>query len=155
LRSQDQVPAGEVIRLLRLSGSLAVVRNDPRSWRMKLLDGMVELFAGTAAAAFILKNVMPESAPVVVSLFDTGFRVGSQRQAFLQEFNTAPFRDLFSRRALDRFITSKAETFTALRSDLLDERAWLADAQHLALRETAGVDDCVFSLHRGTDGGRA
>jgi DNA-binding CsgD family transcriptional regulator len=153
-RLHEVLSARDVIRLLRLTGGLAS-RNEPRSWRIKLLDGLLELFPATAAAAFILKNIVPEAAPVVVSMFDTGFRAGPQRQAFLQEFNAAPFRDLFSRRALDRFITSKVETFTALRQDLLDDRAWLADPQHHALRAAAGVDDCALSLHRGSDRGTA
>lgn len=145
----------DVVKLLRVFTGLATMRNDPRSWRVKLLDQVIELLPATAASAFILKNVVPEAPPVVVSLFDAGFKPGSQRQAFLQEFNTAAFRDLFSRRALDRFISSRAETFTAFRSDLVDERSWIAEPQVHALRLSAGVEDCLLSLHRGTDRGTA
>ena len=145
----------DVVRMLRVMSSLAAVRNDPRTWRYKLLDELMELLPASAACAFILKNVVAESAPVVVSLFDAGFKPGANRQAFLQEFNTAPFRDPFSRRVLDRFIANRLETLTLTRADVIDDRSWYADAALQPLRRAAGVDDCLLSLHRGTDRGNA
>ncbi len=92
---------------------------------------------------------------MVVSLFDAGFKPGAHRQAFLQEFNTAPFRDPFSRRVLDRFIANRMETLTLLRSDVIDDRAWYIDAAVQPLRRAAGVDDCILSVHRGAERGIA
>jgi len=151
----DSLRPVDAIRMLRLMSSLAAVRNDPRSWRYKLLEELMELLPASATCAFILKNVVAESAPVVVSLFDAGFKAGAHRQAFLQEFNTAPFRDAFSRRVVDRFIANRLETLTLLRADVIDDRTWYADGIIQPLRRAAGVDDCLLSLHRGTDRGMA
>jgi DNA-binding CsgD family transcriptional regulator len=135
------------------------LRNDPRTWRLELLTALVSLLPATVAAAFILK--MPtgpapreaggEKNPLVVSIFDVGFKLTGQREAFLTEFNTAPFQDPLSRLVLDK-IAAASEfpcfTHTAVRSELIDDAAWHASPHVQHHRHAAGLDDCIISAHR-------
>jgi DNA-binding CsgD family transcriptional regulator len=125
-------------------GAVGGLRNDPRSWRLELLGQLVQLLSANATCAFILKDLAPDAPPTVVSLFDFGFRIDAQRESFLQEYNTAPFRDIFSRRMIERYLT-------ALRSDLVDDAAWYVDGHMQTFRRAFGTDDCLMSLQRSTD----
>jgi DNA-binding CsgD family transcriptional regulator len=119
-----------------------------------MLSGLNELLHSVAGAAFILRLGEAGGAagmPVLVSLFDVGFRSDEQRQVFLREFNTAPFRDPFSRAAIEKFAGQRSPTLTFRRSELIDDRAWQADRHVQEYRRPMGTGDCLFSLHRGTD----
>src|SRR6202012_4456470 len=92
----ERLPSSDITPLLRLMGELAVVRGDPRRWRLALLTALNQLLPAAASAAFVAKPVTSQPQPVVVSIFDAGMKVESRREAFLREFNVAPFRDPFT-----------------------------------------------------------
>ena len=113
-RAAEFLAPRDAVSLLQLMGVLGSLRNDPRAWRLELLNGLLTTLPAASAAAFILKGVDGEAPPLVVSLFEAGFNAEPQRQAFLREFNTAAFHDPFSRFALQRFVSQQLETFTCL-----------------------------------------
>lgn len=155
-RAGELLTSRDVVALLQLMGTLASLRNDPRNWRLELLTGLNQLLQAAAGAAFILKHVNGDGAsPALVSLFDVGFKSDLQRQAFLKEFNTAPFRDPLSKGALERFVAQQLPTFTCLRSEMVDDRAWNADLHVHTYRKATGTGDCIISLHRGNERGAA
>ena len=138
-----------------MTGEVACIRDDPRTWRLSLLTSLNQLLPAAVGAAFILKNVAPDVAPLVVSLFDTGFKVESQRQAFLREFNTAPFRDPFFRSCIDRFLEERPKCMTALRADVTSDDKWYISPNIDEYRRPANINDCLFSIHQATNRGDA
>lgn len=144
---------GDAVQLIRLGLQAAPHRNDPRAWRIEVLEGLLRALPAAGAAAFVLKGVGPETAPVIASMVEAGFKGEAQRQAFRQEFNAAGFRDLFSRRALHEFAIGRQETLTLLRSQMVPDHAFHADAHTHAFRTAVGVDDCVMSMSRGAEMG--
>jgi DNA-binding CsgD family transcriptional regulator len=141
----------DALALMLLTGRLGSFRDDPRRWRLELLAGILQILPAHAAAAFSLKNLSPEEPPVVISVFDAGFKLESQRHAFLREFNSAPFADPLSRRLMHQFLADRHQTLTALRADLVPHAQWIGDSHVLSLRRATGMDDCILSLQRGAD----
>jgi DNA-binding CsgD family transcriptional regulator len=136
-------------------------RHDPRQWRYELLSGLMEILlmpegttthAGSpgTAAAMVVKGM--RSAPMVMSMIDAGFTDAAQRQAFQEEFHTAPFNDPFSRLAAERFQHQQLSTMTCLRADLVNDADWSRDLHVQTHRRKSGLDDCLLSLHRGSSG---
>lgn len=147
----SQLSLTDVARLLRIMGEIATVRSDPRRWRMLLLGEMNQLLQASASAAFIVRDVVPGIPPLVVSVFDSGFKQESQRQAFLHEYNVSPFNDPLSRAALEGYMHSGGRASTSLRGELVSDAAWYGAAEVVEHRRAAGIDDCVFSIHAGAD----
>jgi len=81
-------------------------------------------------------------------LFDFGFR-GAEHEAFMHEFNQAPFRDPLSVKALAAFKAGDGGTVTALRRDLVDDAVWYSSSSVEQFRRTAQVDDCLISVQSG------
>jgi len=151
----ERLEISDVTRLLRLTGEVACLRDDPRTWRLALLASLNQLLPAAVSAAFILKNVVPDVAPLVVSLFDTGFKAEAHRQVFLREFNTAPFRDPFFRLCIDRFLEARPKCLTAIRSDFVPDEKWYASPHTEEYRHVANIDDCLFSIHQAANRGDA
>lgn len=149
----DRLHLRDVAPLLRLMGELACLRNDPRSWRLALLGMLNQLLPAVASAAFIIKNISPETPPIVVSIFDAGFKIEAHRQAFLREFNAAPFRDPFAKLLLTRMYESRlsAGVMTALRSDLVDDETWQSSSHVQEYRRPAHLGDYLLSVHPNSD----
>jgi DNA-binding CsgD family transcriptional regulator len=126
---------------------LAAFRNDPRRWRLELLEGLLRIFPASSAASFI---VQPGADSVqVVAAFDAGFKPASAHEAFLQEFNDAPFDDPLGRKILDVFDAQPAtDILTAARRDLVADPAWYRSSSVERYRRPANVDDCIYSFQR-------
>ena len=151
----DRLHIADVTSLLRITGEVACLRDDPRTWRLALLTSLNQLLPAVASAAFILKNVAPDAPPLVVSLFDSGFKSESQRQIFLREFNTAPFRDPFFRACIDRFLETRPKCLTAIRKDFVDDERWYSSPHLEEFRRPANIDDALFSIHQADNRGDA
>lgn len=150
----DFLAARDAVRMLRLIGTLAPSRGDPRAWRQELLGGLSELLGAAASASFVLKNINGDAAePAVVSFFDAGFRHESHLQAFAREFNDAPFRDPLARACLERFTSQRLTNLTCLRAEVIDDQLWIADPHVQAYRRPTGTGDCMLSLQRGIERG--
>jgi DNA-binding CsgD family transcriptional regulator len=146
------------VGLVQLVAALGTLRSDRRHWYQELLGGLIRLLPAYAAAAFTVKNVGlagVSEPPAVTAFVDAGFESEVQRRIFQREFQMAPFGDPLSRLAFERFTAQRLDTFTCLRSDLVDDRTWEADAHVREYRKPAGLGDCVFSVHRGNEGGVA
>jgi len=153
-QSGDFLAARDAVRLLQLMGSLAQARSDPRMWRIELLQGAAEILGAFAAGSFTLKGVNGDTSGLtVVSFLEAGLKQESHQQAFLREFNNAPFRDPLSRVCLERFTTQRLGTLTCLRSELVDDDIWNADPHVQAFRKPTGTGDCILSLRRGGERG--
>jgi DNA-binding CsgD family transcriptional regulator len=144
-----------VTQLLRLTGEVACLRDDPRTWRLSLLASLNQLLPSAVSAAFILKNVAPDAPPTVLSLFDNGFKSETQRQFFLREFNNAPFRDPFFRTCIDRFLETRPKCLTAIRKDFVDDERWYSSPHLEEYRRPANIDDALFSILQGANRGDA
>ncbi|MGN6367970.1 MAG: response regulator transcription factor [Phycisphaerae bacterium] len=153
--TDDRLLLSDVTRLLRLTGEVACLRDDPRTWRLSLLNSLNQLLPSAVSAAFILKNTAPDAPPLVVSVFDAGFKSETQRQTFLREFNTAPFRDPFFRTCIDRFLETRPKCLTALRRDFVDDDRWYSSPHLEEYRRPANLDDALFSIHQGANRGDA
>jgi DNA-binding CsgD family transcriptional regulator len=147
----------DVAGLLHLMAELGGVRNDPRRWRIEALTGVTRMLPAAAGAAMIvrLNRDDPEGVPTVVSVFDYGFKVAGEREAFLTEFNEAPFRDPLSKRLLHKVIESDRRTITCLRREMVEDAEWYTSANVEGSRRSSRVDDCVMSVHRFVGGGEA
>jgi len=151
----DSLEISDVTRLLHISGEVACLRDDPRTWRLTLLASLNQVLPAAVSAAFILKNVVPDVTPLVVSLFDSGFKSEAHRQVFLREFNTAPFRDPFFRLCIDRFLETRPKCLTAIRSDLVPDEKWYASHHIEEYRRPANTDDSLFSIVQTANRGDA
>ncbi len=151
LDRHDRLLLSDVTELLRLTGEVACLRDDPRTWRLTLLASLNQLLPAAVSAAFILKNVAPDAPPLVVSLFDSGFKSEAQRQSFLREFNTAPFRDPFFRTCIDRFLETRPKCLTAIRKDFVDDDRWYSSPHLEEYRRSANLDDALFSIHEANN----
>jgi DNA-binding CsgD family transcriptional regulator len=137
-------------------GNLGTARNDPRQWRIDLLASLIDLLHASAGAAFILRLGEgpargPAAPPALISLFEMGFKSEEQRQAFLHEFNTAPFLDPFFRAALEKFTADRLSTLTLRRPDLIEDRLWRMHPHVQTHRRAMGMGDCLLSLHRASE----
>ena len=177
LSSLEPLASGDAVRLLQLMAATVALRNDPRAWRQELLTGLNGVLGTRIAVAMILKNLAAagrreaaEAAggaaggaaesentgmPVVVSLFDAGFRLASYRSTFLHEFSTAPFRDPLFRAVLARVVDPSVQTFTALRADLVDEETWTRDPHMIAFRRAKSTGDAALSIQKSAEPGTA
>ena len=145
------IASKDVVAMLRMQGMLGSMRNDLRAWRNELLLGMNRLFPAAVSAAFIMKDVRAGGVPTVVSIFEAGFQVEGQRNAFMQEFNVAPFQDPLSVKAVERFVSQELDTYTCLRGDVIDDDGWNNNLHVLTHRKGSGLGDCICSLHRGAE----
>jgi DNA-binding CsgD family transcriptional regulator len=148
----DFLPSADIVPLLNLIGTLAAEKRNPRSRRLDLLAHLLARLPAHAAAAFLLKDITPHAPPIVAGLIESGFKPDSHAQnAFLQEFNHAPFQDPFSKAALARFLADNRPTLTLRRADLVPDSFWHADSHVQAYRHPAGLDDVLLSLARPAD----
>ena len=143
----DLLKVRDAAPLLYLMGELSSLRNDPRRWRLRLLAEITRLLPALCAASFVVK-VRRGKLPIVASIFDVGFGA-AERIAFVDEFNTAPFQDPLSQKALAAVAGGGAcATFTAARSDLVDDATWKEAPNVRQFRREAQIDDCLLSVHR-------
>jgi DNA-binding CsgD family transcriptional regulator len=154
----NRLEAKDITGLMHLMAELACVRDDPRRWRIEALAGMARMLPAVAAGAFIIRlnREDPAGVPTVASIFDFGFKGPAEHEAFLTEFNDAPFRDPLSKRALEAVQRSDRRTITVLRRDVVEDGEWYGSSNVERFRRLARVDDCVLSVHRfccGSAGG--
>jgi Bacterial regulatory proteins, luxR family len=150
--TEDSLVLGDVAGLLEIAGRLALLRDQPRKSRLELLAAVNAILAASASAAFSLLGPPNMKAdlrpPNVALLLEAGFTSDLQRDAFFQEFNTAPFADPLSKAALSQFSSGEMETVTHLRSDLVDDKTWDSDPHVVKYRQPTDTNDCIISLHR-------
>jgi DNA-binding CsgD family transcriptional regulator len=150
----DFVAARDAVRLLQMMGTLTQARSDPRAWRVELLQRLCEILVAAAAAAFTLKGVNGDAAGLaVVSFLEAGFKSEAQQQAFMREFNEAPFHDPLSHACLERFTSERLSALTCLRSEVCGDEIWNANPHVQNYRRATGTGDCILSLHRGIERG--
>ena len=148
LPDSDHVATGDAVALIELVSVVSSVRQEPRAWRMELLSGMSRLLHAPVCAALMLRDL---HEPIVTGIVVSGFRSDGHRQAFHDEFGSAPFRDPFSKLALEKFVSQRRDTLTVLRADLVDDGAWGHDVHVLTHRRGSGLGDCALSLHRARE----
>lgn len=147
------IEVADVSALLRVTGEVSCVRNDPRQWRLALLAGLNHLLPAAASAAYIFKPTLDTQGVELLSHFDCGFKNHSHQQAYLAEFHDAPFRDPLSAALLAK-LSEKfpgQRTFTAIRSDLIGDQAWAGSSHVKQYRNDSDLGDCVVSLHRSSE----
>ncbi len=143
--------AQDIVPLLNLMGSLSIEKRNSRSRRLELLSHLIARIPATAGAFFILKDLTPYAPPIVTGLVESGFKPDSDAQvSFLQEFNHAPFQDLFSRALLEQVVSASQGPFTHTlrRADLIADDLWHRDPHVQAYRHPAGLDDVLLSVFR-------
>jgi DNA-binding CsgD family transcriptional regulator len=139
----DYVPAEEIRPLVRLSLELYDLLPEPRLWKEKVVRGLCRITDAKCGSLCLLRGVSPKTPWSVVSSVDAGWEKPRSAEAFMRSLQDPQRPDPM--RAIG---VVAGETVTRTRRQVVADDVWAASDQVRDFRHRAGIDDCIYSLHR-------
>ena len=145
----DLLRVRDVRDAYRLIGECRDLGGEPALWQMRILEGLGQLVGAAAGAGGEGIWARPVHPVQPFSAFDTGFDAGGRERfrAYMREIG--PVGDPIFRALRD----VPGVVATRTRSQLVSSAEWYRSASFNEYRKLCGVDHCLTSVCRVSDGG--